>query len=38
VLNGKIIENEQYILTVDNESIIFKEKETKKTKKKKGTE
>jgi ATP-dependent Clp protease ATP-binding subunit ClpC len=38
VLNGVIVENEEYILTVVDETIKFKEKETKKTKKKKGTE
>jgi len=38
VLNGLIIENEEYILTVIDENIKFKEKEIKKTKKKKGTE
>ena len=38
VLNGKIVENEEYLLTVEEEKIIFKDKEIKKTKKKKGTE
>jgi ATP-dependent Clp protease ATP-binding subunit ClpC len=38
VLNGKIIENEEFVLTVEEEKIIFKDKEVKKTKKKKGTE
>ena len=38
VLNGVIVENEEYILTVVDETIKFKEKETKKMKKKKGTE
>ena len=38
ILNGNIIENEDYVLTVENENIKFKSKETKKGKKKKGTE
>jgi ATP-dependent Clp protease ATP-binding subunit ClpC len=38
VLNGVIVENEEYVLTVEEEKIIFKNKEVKKTKKKKGTE
>jgi ATP-dependent Clp protease ATP-binding subunit ClpC len=38
VLNGKIVENEEYVLTVDDEEVKFKDKETKKSKKKKGTE
>ena len=38
VLNGKIMENVEYILTSEDENILFKEKEMKKTKKKKGTE
>jgi len=38
VLNGKILENEEYVLTTESENIVFKEKEVKKTKKKKGTE
>ena len=38
VLNGKIIENEEFVLTIEEEKIIFKDKEVKKTKKKKGTE
>ena len=38
VLNGNVTEHESYILTVLDEKIQFKEKEVKKTKKKKGTE
>ena len=38
VLNVKIMENVEYILTSEDENILFKEKEMKKTKKKKGTE
>lgn len=38
VLNGKVIEKEEYVLTVEDEDIKFKEKEVKKVKKKKGTE
>jgi ATP-dependent Clp protease ATP-binding subunit ClpC len=38
VLNGNVKENEKYILTVEEEIVKFKENETKKTKKKKGTE
>jgi ATP-dependent Clp protease ATP-binding subunit ClpC len=38
VLNGNVVENESYILTVENEIVKFKEKEVKKPKKKKGTE
>jgi ATP-dependent Clp protease ATP-binding subunit ClpC len=38
VLNGNVKENEEYILTVEEEIVKFKENETKKTKKKKGTE
>jgi ATP-dependent Clp protease ATP-binding subunit ClpC len=38
VLNGNVKENEEYILTVEEEIVKFKEKEVKKTKKKKGTE
>ena len=38
VLNGKILENTEYILTVEEEKIVFKDKELKKGKKKKGTE
>lgn len=38
VLNGKILENTEYILTVEDEKIVFKDKELKKGKKKKGTE
>jgi hypothetical protein len=38
VLNGVILENQEYTLTVNDEKIVFQEKETKKTKKKKGTE
>jgi ATP-dependent Clp protease ATP-binding subunit ClpC len=38
VLNGNVKENEEYILTVEEEIVKFQEKEIKKTKKKKGTE
>jgi ATP-dependent Clp protease ATP-binding subunit ClpC len=38
VLNGNVKENEEYILTAEEEIVKFKEKEVKKTKKKKGTE
>jgi ATP-dependent Clp protease ATP-binding subunit ClpC len=38
VLNGKVVENEKYELTTNEENIVFKEKEVKKSKKKKGTE
>jgi ATP-dependent Clp protease ATP-binding subunit ClpC len=38
VLNGNVKENEEYILTVEEEIVKFKENETKKTKKKKGTD
>jgi ATP-dependent Clp protease ATP-binding subunit ClpC len=38
VLNGNVKENEEYILTVEEEIVKFKEKEIKKSKKKKGTE
>ena len=38
ILNGNIIENETYILIAEDENIKLKPKETKKTKKKKGTE
>jgi ATP-dependent Clp protease ATP-binding subunit ClpC len=38
VLNGNVKENEEYILTVEEEIVKFKEKEVKKTKNKKGTE
>jgi ATP-dependent Clp protease ATP-binding subunit ClpC len=38
VLNGLIVENKEYILTVIDENIKLKEKEIKKTKNKKGTE
>ena len=38
ILNGNIIENEDYVLIVEDENVKFKSKETKKTKKKKGTE
>jgi len=38
VLNGNVKENEEYILTVEEQIVKFKENETKKTKKKKGTE
>ena len=36
ILNGNIIENENYVLTVEDENIKFKSKETKKGKNKKG--
>ena len=38
VLNGNVVENEKYELTTNEENIVFKEKEVKKSKKKKGTE
>jgi ATP-dependent Clp protease ATP-binding subunit ClpC len=38
VLNGSVKENEEYVLTVEDEVVKFIEKEIKKTKKKKGTE
>jgi ATP-dependent Clp protease ATP-binding subunit ClpC len=38
VLNGNVAENEKYELTTNEENIVFKEKEVKKSKKKKGTE
>jgi hypothetical protein len=38
VLNGNVVENEKYELTANEENIVFKEKEVKKSKKKKGTE
>jgi len=38
VLNGNVVENEKYELTINEENIVFKEKEVKKSKKKKGTE
>ena len=38
VLNGNILENENYVLITEDETIKFKDKEVKKTKKKKGTE
>jgi ATP-dependent Clp protease ATP-binding subunit ClpC len=38
VLNGNVKENEEYVLTVEEEIVKFKEKEIKKSKKKKGTE
>jgi len=38
VLNGNVVENENYELTTNEENIVFKEKEVKKSKKKKGTE
>jgi ATP-dependent Clp protease ATP-binding subunit ClpC len=38
VLNGNVKENEEYVLTVEDEIVKFKETEIKKTKKKKGTE
>jgi ATP-dependent Clp protease ATP-binding subunit ClpC len=38
VLNGNIVENEEYTLTTNEEIVVFKEKEIKKSKKKKGTE
>ena len=38
VLNGNVKENEEYVITVEEEIVKFKEKEIKKSKKKKGTE
>ena len=38
VLNGNVVENQNYELTTNEENIVFKEKEVKKSKKKKGTE
>jgi ATP-dependent Clp protease ATP-binding subunit ClpC len=38
VLNGNVNEGEEYVLTIDEEKVIFKPKETKKVKKKKGTD
>jgi ATP-dependent Clp protease ATP-binding subunit ClpC len=38
VLNGNVVENDEYTLTVEEENVIFKPKEVKKVKKKKGTE
>jgi len=38
VLNGKVIETEEYVLTVEDEQVKFKDKEIKKNKKKKGTD
>jgi ATP-dependent Clp protease ATP-binding subunit ClpA len=38
VLNGNVVENEEYILTAEDELVKFKDKEIKKSKKKKGTE
>ena len=38
VLNGKVLEHQEYILTTEEENIVFKEIEVKKVKKKKGVE
>lgn len=38
VLNGSILENEEYVLIASEDIIKFKEKEIKKSKKKKGTD
>jgi hypothetical protein len=38
VLNGNVVENEKYELTTNEENIVFKEKEVKKSKKKKRDE